>query len=92
VLNLELVLSKLYKDGHIEEEIRSSRVHTNKPKNIIGFLLMVIYFKKRRLFIGQPITNYTATTIELEEQVKDADGVQPIKDITPTETINEYNQ
>lgn len=89
-VNLELVLSKLYKDGHIEEEIRSSR-YTRKTEKHYRISFDGNIFLKRGGYLLGNLSQTIQQQPSKEEQVKDADGVQPIKDITSLKPLMNTN-
>ncbi len=85
-VNLELVLSKLYKDGYIEVEIRKSRYTCNTEKHYRISFDGNIFLKRGGYLLGN-LSQTIQQQPSKEEQVKDAGGVQPIKDITPLKPL-----
>lgn len=80
-VQLELVLSKLLKDGYVDSDIRKSQfTYTTENHYIITFDGNV--FLKRGGYLSGNLSQTTQQQPLIGEQVKDADGVQPIKDIT----------
>jgi len=84
--NLELVLSKLYKDGYIEVEIRSSR-YTLKTEKHYRVSFDGNIFLKRGGYLSGNLSQTTQQQPMIGEQVKETKKVQPIKDITPLKTL-----